>query len=164
MEFACFDQRFLALTILGFFRGVGQGMGVEQNGAFQPLRHAPQHLKRNVTAHGMSCQPSFFNATLVQNACDHLCIEFHGVDAMSFGIGRCGIRQAVTGQIERDDAEMIFKYIDQFVENVHRLEVPMEEHQTGLEMPGQAFIFRIPDMDGYTRRNRKEFHIPSCPA
>ena len=102
----------------------------------------------------MTCYPGFFNAALVEQAGHHAGTEGKGIDPFSRFIRRSRIGQPVAGHIDDDHAIRRPERLRQLVEDIHRLQVAVQQHQTGF-----AGLFCVENMDGNTRRYRKEFHI-----
>ena len=124
-------------------------MRVQQDGALKALGVFTQGLERDVAAHGMTGQHGFLHAAFVEDTHDHGGTERQGVDAASVGTRRRRIGEAVSGHVDNDDPALAFQRLHQFIVDIHRLQIAVQQHDARLLR--RLFVFRVPHVDSDAR-------------
>ena len=98
----------------------------EQDGFFDQLRIIVEELQRHVTAHRMAGQDDFLHAAFGHDAGNDGCTESQRVNPLSGSVRGSRIGQAVAGHVDYDHAVARLEGIHELIENIHRLQIPMQ--------------------------------------
>ena len=110
----------------------------------------------------MSANESLVNKTFIQNITHNIRTKLHGIDALSVGAGRRGIRQSVTGQIQPDHTVMLFEQSCKFRPDVKGFQISVQQNDGRFTRAPLRMVLGIAEMNGDAACGCEILHDIQC--